>query len=295
MLSLAALARHHNTTIAYLWCEDPSVVFPRIRRFVPLWSGYDYNLTEFKARFRPPHEIVFVSDLADPALQHLPKVVWGQPPMPLPAEQGSDAIPDIGWLTMRLPLPGKLDYQESFMAHYRDIVAPIAAAQPGAAVHGPYILLHMRGPDDNTLVGPYNEPEHYCTGKAFKALRKLKLGIPVYAISNNISWANDLLEGRVPIIEDTGSAFDHFSLLISAKAIIQHAMYGWSSYSSVPALISGAPMINTYDPFLSHHRFRLFKSQRALQSPRGLPTNFFDCTQIHKFTHALARRVRQAQ
>lgn len=286
MLSLAALARHHNTTIAYLWCEDPSVVYPRVSRWIPRWTGWEYNLTEFKARFRPPHEIVFVSDLTDPALQRLPKVVWGQPHTPLPAEQGSDAIPDIGWLTMRLPLPGKLDYQDSFLAHYRDIVAPIAAAQPGATVHGSYILLHMRGPDNNTPVGPYNEPEHYCTGKVVKALRKLKLGIPVYAISNNILWADELLEGRVPIIEDTGSAFDHFSLLVSAKAIIQHAVDGWSSYSSVSALISGAPMINTYDASFPHHRFSLFKSQR------GLPINFFDCTQIHKFTRALARRVK---
>ena len=285
MLSLAALARHHNATVGYLWCEDPSSLFPFLRQFVPLWSGFEYNLTEFKARFHPlPPEIVFVSDLTDPSLQRLPKVVWGQPHMPIPAEQGSDSIPNIGWLTMRLPLPGKLDYQDSFQAHYRDIVAPIAAAQPGATVHGPYIMLHMRGPDDNTYNGQQNEPEHYCTGKVIKALwRKLKstTGIPIYAISNNISWAKDLLDGRVPILEDTGSAYDHFSLLVSAKAIIQHGWGGWSSYSSVPALISGAPMINTYSPALPHHRFRLFKSQR------GLPSNFYDCTQIAQYTEAI--------
>ncbi len=31
MLSLAALARHHNASVRYLWCEDPSVIYPRIR------------------------------------------------------------------------------------------------------------------------------------------------------------------------------------------------------------------------------------------------------------------------
>ena len=282
MLSLAALARHHNATVGYLWCEDPSVVYSRVSLLIPRWTGWEYNLTEFKARFRPPPEIVFVSDLTDPRLQRLPKVVWGQPHMPIPAEQGSDSIPNIGWLTMRLPLPGKLDYQDSFQAHYRGIVAPIAANQPGAIVHGPYIMLHMRGPDDNTYVDQKDSLENYCTGKVIKALRKLMPGIPVYAISNNISWAKDLLEGgRVPILEDTGSAYDHFSLLVSAKAIIQHALHGWSSYSSVPALISGAPMINTYSPALPHHRFHLFKTQR------GLPSNFYDCTQIDQYTEAI--------
>jgi hypothetical protein len=285
MLSLAALARHHNATIGYLWCEDPSVIFPSLRARVPSWHGFDYNLTEFKTRFRPPPEIVFVSDLNDPALQRLPKVVWGQDSMPIPSEQGSDSIPQIAWLTMRLPLPGRVDYINQFQERYREIAAPIAAAQAGAAVHGPYILLHMRGQDDNSYQGAMDEAENYCTGKAVKALLKLKLGVPVYAISNNISWANEVLEGRVPILDEGGSAFDHFSLLISAKAVIQHGWGGWSSYSSVPALIAGTPMLNTYDPALSHHRFRLFKSQL------GVPANFYDCTQIPEFTQAILSRM----
>jgi hypothetical protein len=281
MLTLAALARHHNATVGYLWCEDPSMIYARIRSGIPRWSGYDYNLTEFKARFRPPPEIILVSDLADPGLQRLPKVVWGQGHTPFPAEQGSDSIPNIAYLTMRFPI-SPAPFQTSFLAKYREIIAPIAAAQTGeTTIHGPYILLHMRGPDDNTPVFPLDGPEHYCTGKVVKALIKQKLGLPVYAISNNIPWAEDLLEGRVPILDDSGSAYDHFSLLISAKAIIQHGWGGWSSYSSVPALISGAPMINTYDPFYSHHRFRLFRSQL------GLPANFYDCTQIHSFAQAV--------
>jgi hypothetical protein len=285
MLTLAALARVNNATIGFQWCKDPSVIIPAQRRLMPLWHGFDYNFTEFKARFRPPSDIIFVSDLSTPALQRLPKVVWEQGNMPFPAEQGSDSIPNIAWLTMRLPTPARLDYIDSFQAHYRDIVAPIAAAQPGAGIHGPFILLHMRGPDDNTFKGALDSSEHYCTGKVVKTLLKQKLGMPIYAISNNIPWADELLEGRVEILEDTGSAYDHFSLLISAKAIIQHGWGGWSSYSAVPALISVVPMINTYDPALPNHRFRLFKSQL------GLPTNFYDCTQIPEFTQAIVSRT----
>jgi hypothetical protein len=133
-------------------------------------------------------------------------------------------------------------------------------------MHGPYILLHMPGPDDNTYAGPLDGPEHYCTGRVIKGLLQMKLGIPIYAISNNLSWAGDLLDGSVKIINETGSAYDHFSLLMSAKVIIQHAWGGWSSYSSVPALVFGAPIINTYDVGHMHNRFRVFRSQ--LVSPR---------------------------
>ena len=41
MLSLAALARHHSTTVAYLWCSDPSVVYPRVSQWIPRWTGWE--------------------------------------------------------------------------------------------------------------------------------------------------------------------------------------------------------------------------------------------------------------
>jgi hypothetical protein len=66
-----------------------------------------------------------------------------------------DSIPEIAYLTMRLPIR-PAPFQTSFLAKYREIVAPIAAAkQTGETiVHCPYILLHMRGQDDNTYKPP---------------------------------------------------------------------------------------------------------------------------------------------
>jgi hypothetical protein len=270
MLSLAALARVENATIAYLWCNNE--------------DGLHYGLAEFRARFHPPSEIVFVDDLLNPAIQRLPKVVSTS--MPFPSKQGSDMIPQNAWLTMRLPTTRKLNYIDTFQHHYRSVAAPMAMTQPCEILHGQYFLLHMRGPDE-TNAGRIDHPAHYCTGKVVKALLGLKLDIPIYAISNNLDWAGELLEGRVRFINDTGSAYDHFSLLISAKAIIQHAWGGWSSYSSVPALISGAPMMNTYDPTLAHHRFRVFRSQL------GVPSNYYDCTQAHEFIQAIQSRLPQ--
>lgn len=288
MLSLAALARVENASIAYLWCKDPSVIVPAQRAFMPRWSGFNYSLDEFKSRFRPPSEIAFVDDLSGRELQGLPRVVWQG--LPFPAEQGSDSIPQNAWLTMRLPTERKLDYIDAFQSHYKSLARPMAMAQQkaGARVRRPYILLHMRGPDDNTYAGPLDGPENYCTGKVIKGLLRMKLGMPIYAITNNPGWAGYLLNGRVKLINGTGSAYDHFSLLLSAEAIIQHAWGGWSSYSSVPALVSGAPMINTYDVGLMHHRFRVFRSQL------GVPPNYYDCTQAFEFMQAIQARTERA-
>lgn len=283
MLSLAALARVENASIAFLWCNNPSMIPPGHRAMIPRWTGFTYNLDEFKSRFMPPNEIVFVDNLSNPLFQALPRVIWKG--LPLPAEQGSDSIPQNGWLTMRLPTATKLDYIDAFQSHYRNLARPIASAQVRTWMQGPYILLHMRGPDDNTYACPLDGPDNYCTGKVIKGLQRMRMGIPIYAISNNLSWATDLLDGHVKLINETGSVYDSFSLLISAKAIIQHAWGGWSSYSSVPALISGAPMINTYDVNQKHHRFHVFRAQL------GVPTNYYDCTQAPEFMQAIQARL----
>jgi hypothetical protein len=250
---------------------------------MPKWSGFNYSLDEFKSRFKPPDEIVFVDNLSKPELQALPKVIWQS--LPFQAENGADSIPQNSWLTMRLPTETVLDYIDTFQSHYRSIAKPIAMAQPGQWMHGPYILLHMRGPDDNTYADALDHPKNYCTGKVIKRLLRMKLGIPLYAITNNWSWADSLLDGRVKLINETGSAYDHFSLLISALGIIQHAWGGWSSYSTVPSLISTAPMLTTYDIQHTNHRFHLFRSQL------GVPPNFYDCSQAPEFIQAIQAPV----
>jgi hypothetical protein len=37
-----------------------------------------------------------------------------------------------------------------------------------------------------------------------------------------------------------------FAVLLNATAIIQHATNAWSSYSSVPAMMRGIPLLNTW-------------------------------------------------
>lgn len=64
-----------------------------------------------------------------------------------------------------------------------------------------------------------------------------------------------------------------FSILCRASLIVQHSTSGWSAFSHVAALVSGAPIINT-DPtmgLLNH-----------FIANNGLPVNFFSFDQVEK-------------
>ncbi len=279
MLSLATLARIENSTVSYLWCNDPVDVLPRIRKHIPSWIGYTYPLAELKTRFVLPKEIILVSDLSSPDLQKLPKVQWGPPTMSIPAEQGADSIPGIAWQTMRLSLPA---HSNVFQKTYKAIASSIRR------VLSPYAVLHIRAPDMNTFVDPSDTLDNYCTGNIIKRMLLLLRGphylssaMNIYVISNNVTWADQILGGRMKAMDESASELDHFELLLSASAIIQHAWQGWSAFSSVAALISEAPLINTYKISLPNHRYHFYRTLT------GLPSNYYDCTQQLHFMRAI--------
>ncbi len=68
-------------------------------------------------------------------------------------------------------------------------------------------------------------------------------------------------------------------LALSAVAIVQHASTGWSSYTSVPAMAKGIPLINTFTG--NNHRFDLFSKHGEI------PSEFYAC-------HNIASIVREA-
>lgn len=279
MLSLAALARLENATVVFLWCDDPAPAILRIRPQVPSWVGFNYSLPELKKRFKLPPEIRFVSDLSH--WRHLPPVQWNNDKTSLPAEMGSDSIPHIAWLTMRMgvhPRPIINTFQEA----YRAVTEPLTRrARPP-----PLIVVHLRGPDENTFwTEDYDAAEHYCTAAVIRELWDHP--VQFHVVSNNLDWAITLLGRRANVfyMDSFATPYDDLERLLSASAIIQHAGGGWSSYSAVPALITQVPMINTYDIRRPHHRFHHF--QRQL----GLPANFYDCGRIQPFVHAVQEQL----
>lgn len=271
MLSLAALARLENATVVYLWCEDVTEILPRIRPHVPTWVGFNYSLDEFRSRFKLPSEIKFVQNLS--SWRHLPVVQWGAP---LPAEMGSDSIPHIAWLTMRMG-EHKRPIINVFQEAYRAVTMPMSIESAE-----PHIVFHMRGPDENTYwTTDHYEIDNFCTAEVVRALGVH--GFKLHVISNNLPWAKELLgrRGTRFHMNASASAYDDFEQLLSASAIIQHAWGGWSSYSSVPALVTRVPMINTYSMRKPSHRFHHFQSQL------GLPVNYYDCGRIDHFVRAV--------
>lgn len=280
MLSLAALARLENATVAFLWCDDPAPAILRIRPHVPSWVGFNYSLPELQKRFKLPPEIRFVSDLSH--WRHLPPVQWNNDKTSLPAEMGQDAIPEIAWRTMRMgdPPPHMANvFQEAYRAVTEQLV-------PNPKPPAPLLVIHLRGPDENTYWTPDHGPtDHYCTAAVVRELWDYP--VQLHVVSNNLSWARALLgtKGHLFHMNPLATPYDDLELLLSASAIIQHAWGGWSSYSTVPAVISRVPMINTYDIRRPHHRFHHF--QRQL----GLPANFYDCGRIQPFVYAVQEQL----
>ncbi len=82
-------------------------------------------------------------------------------------------------------------------------------------------------------------------------------------------------------MRESVSAYDDFSLLLGASGIVQHAWGGWSSFSTVPALASGAALINTFRGV--PHRYGLFRAQGGC-----LPSELYDCTQRDEFVERVS-------
>jgi hypothetical protein len=266
VLSLAALAEIEKATIYFVWCDDPSIVFPRIRQGVPTWSGYNYSMDAFVGWFAPSKGVKLISE-ATHQHQAMLRVIWSG--LALPAESGFDSVYTLAWRTMRLhDLVSKSEFERAYRKVSKEVVR-----SPGG-----YVVLHMRGPDDNTpeyCPRCHDDPDMYCTGKIISRLRKQKALI--YVVTNNSTWANNLLPTSWLRAHYTSSPFDDLALLLSASAIVQHAFGGWSSYSTVPALAAGVPIISTYRDLRPQPRLETFRQLN------GAPREMFDCGTISEF------------
>ena len=156
-------------------------------------------------------------------------------------------------------------------------------------MRGPYIVVHMRGWDKNTYYtskGAANQ-KWFCTRKVVASL--LDLGVPVLVISNNISWATSTLHHLAGIsFINASSAFEDMALLLSSTAIVQHAVHGYSSYSNVPAMAKGIPLLSTYKG--PYHRFKEWRDTGLGET--AIPSEFHDCSTRGNFRQRVLHRIR---
>jgi hypothetical protein len=293
LMTLATLANLHDVQIAFEWCQDPSQVFPRLHKHIPQWKGYDYDMPEFIGRFWPHHDKLTI--IADNFTSHQRessyKVVWKN--LAVPAEAGLHHVYTTAWKATQIPDKPVLD-AENYKGHYRLVAL---AVQKHALAHNhrdlgltelDYIVLHMRGPDNNTyqaFEGAHDPlSEMYCTRKVLKRLLK---GVPqahFRVVTNNAYWLDKHLQHPRLLVVVNATAYDDFALLLGAKAIIQHATYGWSAFSSVPAMIGQIPLITTLKRHMQHHRLGWFENYG------GIPDEFHDCGQIPDFVQKVKAR-----
>ena len=276
-LSLSALAylEPATTTVHFVWCENPMLVSANHFKWIPRWTGWHYPLHEFVDMFGPISNIKIVAETHLTAWHWgLPKVKWQG--LDLPGETGMNMVYTLAWRTMLLH--HKVQSMAEFKKGYRHIAGPFAARHHHNK--GDYIVLHMRGPDNNNvLVEPdcHDNPHQYCTGKVVRRVQRA--GYEIVSMSNNESWANALMRGTNLQAYEGLTAYDDLAIMLGAKAIIQHAWEGWSAYSTVPAMAAGIPVINTYKGQVK--RMDIYKNAG------GAPSEMFDCRYLKAFMLAI--------
>ena len=272
MLTVATLGYISNVDVEVQWCTDPSLEHDNILPSIPQWKGYDYPLTEFHRMFQIPDHVKIVETYSQGGA--LSVSYTGNK---APAHEALDQVYTTASKTTRLlKTVTEADFIRAYHvvgSQFRPIITPVT--------EGAYIVVHMRAPDTNTYKLDWN-PALFCTHKVLKTMLQARHN--VFVISNDIPWAREALapfDGRLTFYNS--SAFQGMGLLLNALGIVQHATPGYSSYSNVPAMARGTPLISTY--MGQDHRYRLFAEVGEV------PPEFYTCNQRKAFIQRLASRV----
>ena len=82
-------------------------------------------------------------------------------------------------------------------------------------------------------------------------------GLAVVIVSNDVDRALASLPASPRLLVSRGSPLEDLGLLLTAEGVVQHCPH-YSSFSTVPALARGVPLINTHEVARAEHRFALF-------------------------------------
>ena len=130
-----------------------------------------------------------------------------------------------------------------------------------------FVVLHFRGGDKTEPLSHFNTVE---------VLRRIPDHVPVVVVTDDDNLLDAVLSIAAPyaakitrlrpLPDELANRMRDFAVLLNATGIIQHSKNGWSSYSSVPAMIRGIPLLNTW---LGHDEADLItiirKSRRAVR------------------------------
>ena len=272
MLTVATLAYVSNVQVEMQWCGDPSIIYGSVRPFIPKFFGYNYPLDDFLLGFKIPSNIRLVKRFSD---NLMPEVSYTG--NELEAQEARDQVYTLACRTTSIGHPVST---EDFVRAYHQVGAQFQSTASRPLLES-YLVLHMRAFDANT----YNygwDAFLFCTHKV--VANALKDGLTVVAISNDLEWAREAMRSlNKDILFINGSAFEDMTLLLSADGIIQHAPPGYSSYSNVPAMAKGIPLISTYKG--QYHRFQLHMQVGEI------PSEFFTCSSKRSFRQRVLQKL----
>lgn len=162
-----------------------------------------------------------------------------------------DGVYPTAWKTFGIPrtLP-QLD-RDKFERSYRNVARETSVYCPPheweRVGFGKFVVLHFRGSDKSTSLSEFNTPE---------VLRRIPGHVPVVVVTDDDHQFNEMLSvaapyaaniTRTPRLSDaSANRLCDFAVLLNATAIIQHSTNAWSSFSSVPAMMRGIPLLNTW-------------------------------------------------
>ena len=164
----------------------------------------------------------------------------------LPAAEGFDCVYTLAHRA--LSLPGFQITLESMCASYRHI-----SKEWNINIHyekpfnsRKYIVLHLRGDDKITSL------EYLCSEfVTHVVLDNVPRDLGIIVVSDD-EQLTSYYKAFFPslVVEFPKGAGPHrdlvdLDILMRAKAITQHSVYGWSAYSSIPALAKMIPLLNT--------------------------------------------------
>jgi hypothetical protein len=279
IIALSALARlHDNSTVYMEWCTDTQRVSlgnPLHMKFIPKWTGWNYPMETVRAHITLPGNVRFFLTDQQPALQF--KLVSDGSGAPV--YHGIPQTSTLYWKSLRMS-DMKLG-EDQYIQAYKSAGNEVGSLAKHVS---DYVLVHFRGPDDNTWRPDDSvfRMQNFCTREVVRAVHSARIFMRV--ISNNYTNTLQWLEG-LPSIEivHLGDALTDLQLVLSAAAIIQHGLHGWSAYSSIPAMAKSIPLINTYSGY--EHRYTVF------QQYGNLPAEFHKCNQIELFLSRTKTRL----
>ena len=137
-----------------------------------------------------------------------------------------------------------------------------------------YVVLHVRG---------NNKPAVSTDFITVELLRQMPQNIPAIVMTDDEKLTDAILQDaslaknvvRLPKqATKYESMMQDFNMLLGATAIIQHSPHAWSSFSSVPAMMRGIPLLSTFisekDERRSHYVGTLAGFDRTAAVPKEL-------------------------